>query len=172
VRLLVSNSLNEQDQLMPNPTGLSFKIALERLGNRRQLLTAVGYPVPRELKRQADNALRRVVRRFPDDPLPAVDILVRVLRAVAEDSKGWVGKNAMIATLPRRVVPASSMMVPIGPHPQTVDSRSQLLAGYIRSEVKTAREAEIYIPAVICPRMHLGTTEIDPEQIPRQRDGY
>lgn len=155
---------------MPNPTGLSFKIALERLGNRRQLLTAVGYPVPRELKRQADNALRRVVRRFPDDPLPAVDILVRVLRAVAEDSKGWVGKNAMIATLPRRVVPASSMMVPIGP--QTVDSRSQLLAGYIRSEVKTAREAEIYIPAVICPRMHLGTTEIDPEQIPRQRDGY
>lgn len=170
VRLLVSNSLNEHGQLMRNPTGSTFRIAFERLGNRRQLLTAVGYPVPRDVKRQADNAVRRASRRFPDDPMPAVDILVQCLRVVAGASKGWVGKNAMIATLPRRVVPASSYVVPLGP--LTVDSRSELLAGYIRSEAKTAREAEIYTPAVICPRMHLGTGEMDPERIPRQGDGY
>jgi hypothetical protein len=166
VRLVISNSLNEQGQLVANPTGPAFDIAFERLGNRRQLLTPVGYAVPRDIRRQADNAVRRTVRRFPDNPLPAVDTLVQCLRGVAEGSKGWVGKNAMVATLPRRVVPASRYRVPFSP---ITDGGSDLLAGYVRAEAKTANEAEFYGPAVVCPRMHIGDVQMDPERIPGQR---
>jgi len=171
-RLLISNSLNEQNQLVSRATGSTFRIAQEWLRNRRHLLTRVGYPPPASAMHQADTALRRVVNELPDDPLPAVDILVQCLRAGAESSNGTVGKNGMFATLPRRVVPASSFVVPLGGGLLTVDSRSEMLAGYIRSEAKTAREAEVYAPAIFCPRMNLGTAEMDPERLPpRQQNG-
>ena len=76
-RLIISNSLNGQGQLLADPTGLNFQIAFESLGNRRQLLTTVGVPVPRQLRQALDDMLRHAVRRYPDNPAPAADLLIQ-----------------------------------------------------------------------------------------------
>jgi hypothetical protein len=170
VRVLVSNSLDANGQWSSKVPVSKFEVAAEPLGNRRRLLTSVGYDVKDDLRKEAVEVLRKIVQQHPDDPLPAAGILVQCLRITAAASDGWVGSNAMVATLPRGAVPAPYITMPLAP--SAIDGRNQPLAFYLRQEAKTQNEAEFYAPALIRTDFHSIGAMFDPERLPAPPEGY
>jgi hypothetical protein len=169
-KALVSNSLDSEEKWSTKVPVSKFEAVAEPLGNRRQLFTAVGYPMKRDLIRQANDLLRKISQQYPDDPLPAAQILVQCLRYTADVSDNLDGSNAMVATLPSHIVPAPYIEMPMTS--SGVDAKNKPLAFYVRKEAKTVDEAEFYQPALIRTDCSIIEGAADPERLPPRPEGF
>jgi hypothetical protein len=147
--IVISNSLDEQGRFSPTALGSNFKIHSEPLGNRRQQVLTVGWPVRDDDVATLDYRVRVAARGEPKNPALSLAPLVLALRATADRSRDHVGHSVLYASLPRKTVPAPYVSA------GKLDARNQPTSLFLPQRVRSARAADIYMPAIVCPELSM-----------------
>lgn len=143
----VSNSLDKQGMFSPEALGDSFRTFIEPLGNRRQMVRSVGWPMRQTTQRALSHRLRVVAKGDATNPALSVGPLLMALRDTARVSKEHVGKAALFASLPRSAVPSPGMAM------GQIDYRRQAASLFIPETAHGAGEGILYMPAIINPNL-------------------
>jgi hypothetical protein len=148
--ITISNSFDANGRFAPGqPVARQFTMQIEALGNRRQVAIAAGCPMHDTTVRALEHRLRVVTKGSPLDPRQSFGPLVTALRDTARRSNDYVGKSALLASLPKAAVPAPYIAA------GQVDYGAQPASLYLREDVRGTDDAEVYAPAVICPGLHV-----------------
>lgn len=139
-------SVSESGRLEGEPGNFS---ASAYLLDQDFVVRTVGYPVPRNLRSETVDLIRRYRQRFPHRPQGPAQILVRLVMKVASTSGGYVGEDLLVSILPRLAIPAQMFSVPIGREP---DGEREMICMSVRREAGS-EVADFYGPATICPGM-------------------
>lgn len=164
--IIISNSLNQQGRFTPTAPGNDFKIHVKPLGNRRQQVLTVGWPVSDDDMATLDYRVRVAARGEPTNPALSLPPLVLALRATADRSQGHVGHSILYASLPRKAVPASYISTGMS------DARNEPTSLFLPQQVRNARKADIYMPALICPELSMIGLQISPQGPIGPDEGY
>jgi hypothetical protein len=172
MNVIISNSIDSDGNFSVSALQREFTVFIEPLGNRRQLVRSVGWPMPSQVTKILEHKIRVVTKADPPNPERAAGPLVYALRETAQKSQEHVGKAALFASLPRCIVP--SPMIITGPMGD-LDFRRQAVALYLPDEVRNPRDATVYVPALITPQLKVIGLKVYPGA-PRQpigrREGY
>ena len=172
----ISNSFDAAGTFSPDArVSTQFAISVEKLGNRRQLVTCAGYPMHDTVRRALAQRIRVVAKGSPGNPALTVWPLLTALRDTARRSDGFVGATALFASMPRCAVPVRMMLTGPGLDYQTLVASVQLADG-----ASGPADGAIRMPAFISPgghmigfRMHPGDLSIEEVQAQwDDEDGY
>jgi hypothetical protein len=172
MNVVISNSIDSVGNFSRSALQREFTVYMEPLGNRRQVVRSVGYPMPDKAKQILEHKIRVITKADPSNPERAAGPLVYALREIAEKSNGWVGKAALFASLPRCAVPSPGMVTGQMEH---LDFRRHAVSLYLPDRVRNPRDASVYMPALISP--HLQTIGFEmysgpPRQPIGKQDGF
>jgi hypothetical protein len=152
----ISNSFDHRGRFSTAvPVSPQFRISVERLANRRQLIVPVGHPVHETTLRALEQRIRVVVRGDPSNPALTVWPLLTALHDTAKRSRGYVGRDALFASMPRRALPDYSIR-----WGQDVDYRTQVASVFLPDGARNARDAIMHMAALINPQMHIMGIEV------------
>jgi hypothetical protein len=172
MNVIISNSIDNEGNYKNSALQQEFTVYIEPLGNRRQWVRAVGYPMSDKIKQVLEHKIRVVAKADPFNPERAAGPLVYALREVAKESNEWVGNATLFASLPRCAVPSPAMVT--GQIKQ-LDFRRHAVSLYLPDNVRNPTDASIYMPAFISPnlqtiglRMYPGS----PQQPIDKQDGF
>jgi hypothetical protein len=172
----ISNSFDAAGTFSPHAhVSMQFRIKIEKLGNRRQLVTCVGYPMHDTARRALAHRIRVVAKGSPGNPALTVWPLLTALRDTARRSDGYVGGTALFASMPRCAVPVRMMLTGPGLDYQTLVASVQLA-----DAASGPADGVVRMPAFISPgghmigfRMHPGDLSIEEVQAQWDaEDGY
>jgi hypothetical protein len=172
MNVVISNSINNNGDFSASAMQREFTIYMEPLGNRKHLVRSVGWPMPDKVRKILEHKIRVVTRGDPFNPERAAGPLVYALRETAAKSKEYVGKAALFTSLPRSAVPSPGMVT--GPMDQ-LNFRQQAVSLYLPDRVRNLRDADVYMPAFIGPRLNVIGVQIypgAPKQPMGRRDGF
>jgi hypothetical protein len=157
VAITVSNSLNDKGRFATSALQDRFAVRAEPLGNRRQQIFSVGWPVEDDTASTLDYRIREAARGEPLDPSLTVTPLVMALRETARKSQDHVGESILFASLPKCAIPA-----PYVSYGQ-VNMLDTAAALYLPENVRHPRKADVYVPALICPGYQMTGIQISTE---------
>jgi hypothetical protein len=172
----ISNSFDAAGTFSPDaPVSMQFGISVEKLGNRRQLVTCSGYPMHDTARRALAQRIRVVVKGSQGNPALTVWPLLTALRDTARRSGGYVGRTALFASMPRCAVPVRMMLTGPG-----LDYRTLVASVHLADGASGPADGAIRMPAFISPgghmigfRMHPGDLSIEEVQAQSDaEDGY
>jgi hypothetical protein len=143
--IVISNSLDPEGNFSVRSLGDEFRLSAELLGNRRQLIRSVGWPVPDDTASTLDYRIRVAARGEPLNPALTVAPLVLAIRDTARTSDDNVGESVLFSSLPKKAVPAPR--VALG----QVNMQDEPSALFLPQNVRHPRKADVYGPALICP---------------------
>lgn len=105
--VIISNSMDPDGNYLLEMPRWPYEFRTKRLPLADQpfLFKSVGAPIGSVRDRRVRRELKVETRRHPHRPDRLADELRRTLSEVSEDSKGWVGKEAIMTTVPRKAVP-------------------------------------------------------------------
>jgi hypothetical protein len=169
VCVTISNYLDSSNNLKAEALGPRFRMHIESLGNRRQLIRSAGGTIRDTTMKALVHRIRIATRGEPDNPLLSAGPLVMALRDAARRSKNSVGENALFASLPK--VAFGVPGIAVGPQ---VDYRRQSAALYIPAGARPG-EGTTYVPAIINPGIQSIGIKIEPGvqgKPPRKEEGY
>ncbi len=152
MNVLISNSVDNQGNYSAEALQREFTVYVEPLGNRRQLVRSVGWPMTEVTRKILDHKIRVVAKADPANPERAAGPLVYALRETAAKSQEHVGKAVLFASLPRCAVPSPGIVT--GPM-ANLDFRRRPVSLFLPDTVRNPRDAAVYVPALIGP---LGAT--------------
>jgi len=166
----VSNCLDDRGRVSPSAVRDKFRIHVEPLGNRRQLIKSVGWPMNDTTRRALAHRVRVVVKGDPSNPALSAGPLVMALRDTARRSKGYVGNAALFASLPRAAVPAYGVAM------GQIDYRENAASIFIPEDGRRLDEGAIYFPAIFNPGMSIAGAKmypgIRPPDLLKKQDGF
>jgi hypothetical protein len=145
VSIVISNSLDSRGNFSVSSLGDDFRLSAEPLGNRRQAVRSVGWPVPDDTASTLDYRIRIAARGEPLNPAITIAPLVLAIRDTARTSNDNVGESVLFTSLPKKAVPAP--WVNIG----HVNMEEEPSALFLPENVRHPRKADVYGPALICP---------------------
>lgn len=143
----VSNCLDKRGKFSLEALDDKFRIFIEPLGNRRQLIRSVGWPMGETTQLALSHRLRVVAKGDASNPALTVGPLLMALRDTARVSKEHVGEAALFASLPKCAVPSPGMSM------GQVDYRRQAAALFLPETARAAGEGTVYMPAMISPEL-------------------
>jgi hypothetical protein len=164
--IVISNSLDQENRFSSGALGSDFKIHAEPLGNRRQQVLAVGWPVSDDDMATLDYRVRIAARGEPTNPALSLAPLVLALRATADRSQDHVGHSVLYASLPRKAVPAPYVSA------GKPDARNQPISLFLPQRVRSARPSDIYAPAIVCPELSMIGLQISTQGPIGPTEGY
>jgi hypothetical protein len=154
--LTISNSLDRRGRFSTAvPVSSQFGISVERLANRRQLIVPAGCRVHETTLRALEHRIRVVVRGDPSNPALTVWPLLTALHDTAKRSCGYVGRDVLFASMPRRALPDYSIR-----WGRDVDYRTQVASVFLPDGARNAGDAIMHMAALINPRMHIMGIEV------------
>lgn len=153
LNVTISNSLDERGIFSPSALGTEFRIHIEDLGNRRQLIRSVGCPMRDTTISALSHRIRVITRGDATNPKLAIGPLVMALRDTARINKN-VGSAVLFASLPRCAVPSTSMTM------GQVDYRRQAATLFLPEIARNASEGTMYMPAIISPQIMIAGIRI------------
>ena len=95
LNIIISNSLDSKGNFSVNSLGDKFRFKAEPLGNRRQLVRSVGWPVADDTASTLDYRIRVAARGEPLNPALTVAPLVLAIRDTASASRDSVGESVV-----------------------------------------------------------------------------
>jgi hypothetical protein len=152
MNVIISNSIDDQGNYSACALQPEFTVFMEPLGNMRQLMRSVGWPMPGKNRQILEHQIRVVVKADPSNPERAAGPLVYALRETATKSHECVGKSALFASLPRCVVPSPTAVTG---RPRDLDFRGQAVTLYLPEAARNPKDAAIYVPAIVTPGLRL-----------------
>ena len=168
VCVTVSNYLDSSNNLAVAALGPRFRMHIEPLGNRRQLIRSAGWPMGNTTVEALTHRIRIAAKGEPGNPALSAWPLMMALRDTARRSNNSVGDNMLFASLPKVAFGTSG--VALG----QVDYRRQSAALYIPAGARLG-EGTIYMPAVINPHVRIVGVKITPgvpSKPPSKEEGY
>ena len=151
--IIISNSFDSDGNFSVSSVGDAFQLRAEPLGNRRQLVRSVGWPVADDTASTLDYRIRVAARGEPLNPALTVAPLALAIRDTARTSQDSVGESILFTSLPKKAVPAPH--VALG----QVNMQDEPAAIFLAENVRHPRKADVYAPALICPNlMMIGLT--------------
>lgn len=162
----VSNSLNEEGRFEVNALERMFRIHVEPLGNRRQLVLSAGWTVTGDTFATLEHRLRSAAKGSPRDPALSVVPLVLALRGTADVSKNHVGRSVLFSSLPRVAVPAAYTVL------GRCDTRREPATLFLAQDVRHPRKADSYAPAIITPQVMMVGLQTSTEGWVGPTEGY
>jgi hypothetical protein len=166
VSIIISNCLDSSGNFSLTSLGNKFRLRAEPLGNRRQLVRSVGWPVNEDTASTLDYRIRVAVRGEPLDPALTVGPLVLAIRDTASVSRDNVGESVLFSSLPKRAVPAP--FVTMGQANMKVEPS----AIFLPENIRHPRKADAYGPALICPNMMMTGIAISTKGPIGPEEGY
>lgn len=151
---LISNCLSDSGALDYDIVRASFRIEEVHLGNRKQIIGAVGHRVPQELLRGLQRYVRIALKANPLDPELIYGQMVALVRQVAVASAGTVGESVLLTSLPRVVVPTQKWLLPVKKTGK-LRSDSFAVAMLLRRNWSGPDDAEMYFPGMFYEDFHM-----------------
>lgn len=145
--ITISNSLDENGRFSTTALKSGFQMLVEPLGNRRQLIRSVGYPMRETTDKALAHRIRVVTKGDAYNPALSVGPLVMALRDTARVSANAVGSAALFASLPRCSVPSPGMVA------GQVDYRRQAASLFLPETARGANDGTVFMPAIINPQI-------------------
>jgi hypothetical protein len=164
--IIISNSLDSNGNFAVGSLGDEFQLRAEPLGNRRQLVRSVGWPVADDTISTLDYRIRVAARGEPLNPALTVAQLVMAIRDTARTSRDSVGESILFTSLPRRAVPAPHVAV------GQVNMQDEPTAIFLAENVRHPRKADVYAPALICPNLMMMGLTLSTEGPIGPEEGY
>jgi hypothetical protein len=164
--IIISNSLDSNGNFAVGSLGDEFQLRAEPLGNRRQLVRSVGWPVADDTISTLDYRIRVAARGEPLNPALTVAPLVMAIRDTARTSRDSVGESILFTSLPRRAVPAPHVAV------GQVNMQDEPTAIFLAENVRHPRKADVYAPALICPNLMMMGLTLSTEGPIGPEEGY
>lgn len=168
VCVTISNYLDDSNNLVAAALGPRFRMHIEPLGNRRQLVRAAGWTIRDTTMKALTHRMRIVARGQPENPALSAGPLVMALRDAARRSNNSVGENVLFASLPKIAFGATGVAV------GQIDYRRHSAAMYIPAG-RRPNEGTIYVPAIINPQIRMIGLKVTPGVVskpPRKEEGY
>jgi hypothetical protein len=147
--ITISNSVDPDGFFSRSALAPGFRVHVESLGNRRQAIGSVGWPMRESISRALAHRVRVVCKGDAGNPSLSVSPLVMALRDTARVSANHVGNAVLFASLPRCAVPSPGMTA------GKVDYRRQAVSLFIPEAARGPEGGMIYMPAIINPQMHI-----------------
>jgi hypothetical protein len=166
LNIIISNSLDSKGNFSVNSLGDKFRLNAEPLGNRRQLVRSVGWPVADDTASTLDYRIRVAARGEPLNPALTVAPLVLAIRDTASASRDAVGESVLFTSLPKKSVPAP--FVTVG----QVNMKEAPSAIFLPQNVRHPRKADTYAPALICPSIMMTGIAVSTEGPIGPEEGY
>ena len=139
----VSNSLDENGHFSAAALKHKFRMHIEQLGNRRQLIRSVGWPMREPTSKALAHRVRVVIKGDASNPALSIGPLVMALRDTARVSAANVGQAVLFASLPRCAVPSPGIAF------GQVDYRRQAVSLFLPEAARGPSQGTVYMPAII-----------------------
>ena len=168
VCVTISNYLDSNNNLTAAALGPRFRMHIEPLGNRRQLIRYAGWTIRDTTMRALTHRIRIAAKGEPENPALSAGPLVMALRDTARRSNNSVGDSVLFASLPKVAFGAAGVAV------GQVDYRRQSTALYIPAGARPG-EGTTYVPAIINPQVQMIGFKITPgvrSKPPGKEEGY
>lgn len=150
-RIVMSNSIDSSGKLTRSALGSGFRMHVRPLGNSRQLIAHVGWPMRKATLERLRQQIRAVTRGDPANPALSIGPLVSAVRETAEHSQESVGKTVLFTSMPKCALPDDTMTAGLFGH---LDFRRKPVALYLSEDVRNPEDAEFYAPAIISKGPH------------------
>jgi hypothetical protein len=147
--VVISNSLDDYGRFSTAIAPTDFRMNVERLGNRRQLIQSVGWPMRETTSRALSHRIRAVTKGDAFNPKLSIGPLVMALRDTARRSREQVGNAMLFASLPRCSVPSIGMSMGL------IDYKQQAASLFLPENAHRADDGAVYMPAMINPQMNI-----------------
>jgi hypothetical protein len=161
VSITISNSFDATGTFSPAAlVSEQFRINVEQLGNRRQFIVSVGYPMHSTARKALEHRVRIVAKGDPGNPALTIWPLLTALRDTARRSGGFVGTTALFASMPRSALPDPSVS-----SGQGVDYRTKVASVYLSDEAHHPADGAVRMPATISQGVHLYGLKVHPRAL-------
>jgi hypothetical protein len=148
MNVVISNSIDNTGNFSKEALAPEFSMYIEPLGNRRQVIRTVGWPLRESSMHALSHRMRIAAKGDAANPALSAGPLVMALRDTARVSKGEVGNAVLFASLPRAAVPSPGIAM------GKIDFRRQAAALFLPDTARSASDATVYAPACINPVLH------------------
>jgi hypothetical protein len=173
MRVIVSNSIDNNGRFVRDALASGFRMHVTPLGNRGQLVAAVGWRVGKATIDRLSSQIHVVRKGDPSNPALTIGPLVYALRETAKNSDECVGDAALFASLPRRGVPDHSMTSGVF---SALDFRNKATSLYLPSDKRRPEDAVWHSAAVIGPGLHVMGASVysgvRPPSLPESMEGW